>query len=183
MQSDIDGDCVGQMLRTANEANERILSRKSAPTFDLDIETDHLGKMQSNDLVVKDKRDLDGVAVFQARMSYHKKKRLEASKLRKNPKQEAEIVCNADEIDALDQRTPWKKMDTWMKKSKLKEFGKRIASQYGRVEEEVITLLLELYKTGKMKKANTVDYDIENSKIITIHLPIINEMCVSNDSC
>ena len=183
MQSDIDVDCVGQMLRTVSEANERISARKSAPTFDLDLETDHLGKIQSNDIVVKDKRDLDGVAVFQARMTYHKKKRLEASKLRKNPKQEAEIVCNADEIDALDQRTPWKKMDTWMKKSKLKEFGKRIASQYGRLEDEVINLLLELYNTGKMKKTNTVEYDIESSKIITINLPIINEMCVSNGTC
>lgn len=176
MLSETDVDYVAQMLSTARDANEAIMSQRIAPTFDLDLMEEDFVDQTRKGLVVKDKRDLDGVAVFQARMSYHLKKREEESKVVKKSTTKADIVCDANEIDAFDQKTPWRKMDTWMKKQKLKEFAIRLAEQCGRQTDEVTQLLLTIYKEGKLRKSSLVTYDQETGQITNIDLPAINEL-------
>jgi hypothetical protein len=175
MQSDI--DYVGMMLSAAQEANERIQAKQTSATFDLDLEEFGEESTTKTPRIVRDKRDLDGVAVFQARMSYLTKKREEQSaRARVNAKKELELISSVDDVDDIDRRTPWKKMDTWMKKTRLRAFAKKLASQSGREQSEIEVLVLDLYQRGKLKKPGVVEYCLDAGEIVNLHLNEITEM-------
>ena len=175
MQSD--NDYVGMMLSVAQEANERIQARQTSTTFDLDLEDFNEELTDQTTSVVRDKRDLDSVAVFQARMSYLTKKREEkSSRVRVNAKKELDIISTVDDVDDIDRRTPWKKMDTWMKKTKLRTFAKTLACQSGRDQNEVEELVLALYQKGKLKKPGVVEYCQDRGEIVNLHHNEITEM-------
>ena len=107
---------------------------------------------------------------------YNKKREEKSSRVRVNAKKELDIISTVDDVDDIDRRTPWKKMDTWMKKTKLRTFAKTLACQSGRDQNEVEELVLALYQKGKLKKPGVVEYCQDRGEIVNLHHNEITEM-------